>query len=453
MVRLISLLTLASAATVLAAPMKYVATTAISDGDVAFSAVDGELESTVETATSEAAAAYETSAVWETSSAEEKKYYETSAEEKKYYETTEEQKKYYETSAEEKKYYETSVAEATSTAMAHEVTSTVAYEASSTSEAKEAYTSAAVQYGSGYNNWGNSYNDCVQQCLAKFGNPSATATVAETTAVATETAGSGTGTTHTIIVAPTQGVLRYVPWAVNASVGDTIQFKWGAGPHSVTQSSALQVCNKTQEAGAFDTLPQNASFIHEEIVKTTEPTFFYCTVGVHCSKGMFGVINPTMATPGADSSLDSQMKAMAANNTDVATMWQYTEDKTKGSEGYGWGANFDMSAMPQEAYSAVFENTLYARLFFGSNPGLIETGEGASGDNLNIPTDISAALTTSNGGGYGTPSTSGDVPPANAESAQTTESSTPVPNGASRSVVSSTAIVGAIAIVVSFLAL
>src|ERR1700678_4543064 len=50
---------------------------------------------------------------------------------------------------------------------------------------------------------------------------------------------SGSGATHTVIVAPTQGVLCYIPFALNTSVGDTIEFIWGANEHTVTKSSEL----------------------------------------------------------------------------------------------------------------------------------------------------------------------------------------------------------------------
>jgi len=50
-----------------------------------------------------------------------------------------------------------------------------------------------------------------------------------------------------VIVAPTQGVLRYVPFAINASVGDTVMFMWGANNHTVTKGSQLGICNKTSE--------------------------------------------------------------------------------------------------------------------------------------------------------------------------------------------------------------
>jgi plastocyanin len=121
-------------------------------------------------------------------------------------------------------------------------------------------------YGSGSASWNSGgYNSCVQQCVAQFGAPSAAAMPAAATASATSTdAGTGgspgsSGATHTVIVAPSQGVLRYVPFAVNASVGDTIKFEWHANVHTVTKSSALEICNKTGDA-PFVSGTHNASF-------------------------------------------------------------------------------------------------------------------------------------------------------------------------------------------------
>jgi plastocyanin len=79
------------------------------------------------------------------------------------------------------------------------------------------------------------------------------------TATGSSYGSKGTGATHTVIVAPTQGVLRYVPFAVNASVGDTIQFMWGANNHTVTKSSALTPCNKSTD-GLFASGTQNKDF-------------------------------------------------------------------------------------------------------------------------------------------------------------------------------------------------
>jgi hypothetical protein len=118
---------------------------------------------------------------------------------------------------------------------------------------------------------------------------------------------SGSGATHTVIVAPTQGVLRYVPFALNASVGDTIQFMWGANNHTVTKSSELTPCNKTSDS-PFTSGEQNKGFMCSsfclnrnnhmcslspkvsQVVNDTNPLFFYCGTPTHCQKGMFGIM-------------------------------------------------------------------------------------------------------------------------------------------------------------------
>ena len=95
------------------------------------------------------------------------------------------------------------------------------------------------------------------ECNAKYGQLPSTTTTYESP---TETASYNGGATHTIIVAPTQGVLRYVPFATNASTGDTIKFMWGANNHTVTKSSALLPCNKSS-ARPFASGTQNKDFV------------------------------------------------------------------------------------------------------------------------------------------------------------------------------------------------
>lgn len=101
--------------------------------------------------------------------------------------------------------------------------------------------------------------------MASFGNPSSTT---ETPPTSTSVSGSGSSdvpdnsaskATHTVIVAPTQGVLRFVPFALNASVGDSIKFVWGANGHTVSKSSELLPCNKTSDS-LFDSGKQNKGF-------------------------------------------------------------------------------------------------------------------------------------------------------------------------------------------------
>lgn len=100
--------------------------------------------------------------------------------------------------------------------------------------------------------------------------------------------GSGSGTTHTVVVAPTQGILRFTPFAVNASVGDTVHFMWGANNHTVTKSSELEICNKTSDA-PFASGTQNQGFTFDQVVNDTNPVFYYCGTPTHWYVILFSV--------------------------------------------------------------------------------------------------------------------------------------------------------------------
>jgi plastocyanin len=97
------------------------------------------------------------------------------------------------------------------------------------------------------------------ECNAKYGQlPSSPSTTTDYSPA--KTGSSNGGATHTVVVAPTQGVLRYVPFAVNASAGDTVKFMWGANNHTVTKSSALLPCNKSSDS-PFASGAQNKDFV------------------------------------------------------------------------------------------------------------------------------------------------------------------------------------------------
>lgn len=257
-----------------------------------------------------------------------------------------------------------------------------------------AWESSTASYGSGSSNWGNQgYNDCVQQCLASYSGLPPAATYVPT---ATNTPAYGTGATHTVIVAPTQGVLRYIPFAVNASVGDTIKFMWGANNHTVTKSSELSPCNRTSDA-LFTSGTQDKGFVFTQVVNDTKPTFFYCATPTHCQKGMFGVINPA-SNLGGPTSVGAMMTALAANSSDIAAYAAYTAQQTVTNPEAGkWGSSIDMSAMPEWARNDVAENVMFTRLFLNANPELLQTDgsidlSGSAETPLMIPQDLSAVL-------------------------------------------------------------
>jgi len=266
--------------------------------------------------------------------------------------------------------------------------------AMATSTAMASMSYATASYGSGSSNWGGSgYQDCVNQCIASFGTPGSYMP----TATGSSMGSSGSGATHTVIVAPTQGVLRYVPFMVNASVGDTIQFMWGANNHTVTKGTALGVCNKSENA-LFTSGEHNKSFTFTQVVNDTNPTFFYCATPGHCEKGMFGIINPPMAGASSSSSVASMLGSMMSNNSDVSAMWSYTMNMTAGNPAAAaWGAGADMSNMPSWAQQAMLENVMYTRTFLAANPETLQSDGSvslATGSNTPFmtPPDITAAL-------------------------------------------------------------
>jgi plastocyanin len=229
--------------------------------------------------------------------------------------------------------------------------------------------------------------------MASYGGLPATYTPTATNTV--ESSG-GSGATHTVIVAPTQGVLRFVPFALNASVGDTIQFMWGANNHTVTKSSELTPCNKTSDA-LFTSGEQNLGFVFTQVVNDTNPTFYYCGTPTHCEKGMFGIINPPNAA-GASTSVSNMMPSIAMNSSDVMGYAAYTANQTNGNVAAAtWGSNIDLATLPTWSHSLVAENVLFTRNLLAVNPDIIQTDGsvnlGAAGNNpLMIPQDLAAVL-------------------------------------------------------------
>lgn len=306
------------------------------------------------------------------------------------------------------------------------------------------YTYSTPMYGSGSSkggDGGSGYQSCMQMCAASYGVP----TMASSTwsaPPATTTAASGSGCTHTVIVAPTQGVLRYVPFALNASVGDTIAFVWNANTHTVTKSSELAICNKTSDM-PFTSGVQNKSFVFTQKVNDTNTTFYYCGVPGHCQKGMFGIINPPNALMGSNATVSSMMPVMASNSSNMTAMVQYTQMVTANNTMAGnWGGNIDMNGMPPSSYQYMFENVMYTRTFLAANPevlsadGVIDLSS-AGTTPLIVPNDITAAATNS--------STSSGSPTSGSPTAGATGSSpSPASTGGARSLGSSSILVSAV---------
>jgi plastocyanin len=286
-------------------------------------------------------------------------------------------------------------------------------------------------YGSGSSNWNmGGYDSCVQQCVAQFGAPSSMYMPPSSTA----SAGSyGSGSTHTVWVAPTQGVLRYVPFALNASVGDTVKFIWGANNHTVTKSSELALCNKTGDA-PFASGEQNKTFVFTQVVNDTNPTFYYCGTPTHCEKGMFGIINPPNAF-GQPGSAAMMMPTLASQNPSTQAAMQYASNCTASQPmAAAWGTSMDMSNMPSWAQSYAAENIMYTQSFLAMNPEVMSNNgvdlAPLASNSIMIPTDVASAVRASTGYGSSTDSSSSAAASPSSSSTSNSAASKGGSNGA-----------------------
>lgn len=274
---------------------------------------------------------------------------------------------------------------------------------------------SSPSYGSGSSSWNDgNYNNCVQQCMSEYGSGSPPPSMnMPPSSPPPSNSGNGNGATHTVIVAPTQGVLRYVPFALNASVGDTIQFMWGANNHTVTKSSELEPCNKTSDK-PFASGEQNKGFMFTQVVNDTNTTFFYCGTPTHCEKGMFGILNPPSAymQPGSASNMLPQLASMYPSTNQSLS---YTSNATaNNSAAASWGMNIDMSQMPGWAAPYVAENMLYTQLFAASNPATLNSATGnidlsSLNGSMVVPMDV-AANARLNNADSSSPTPSGATP-------------------------------------------
>ncbi|KAM0312576.1 hypothetical protein ACHAO8_006232 [Botrytis cinerea] len=123
---------------------------------------------------------------------------------------------------------------------------------------------------------------------------------------ATNTTGSQT---HIVRVgqANNSTALRYFPDNISAKVGDTIQFQFAAGNHTVTQSTfdapCVPISQSSNNTGVFSGYMSVAAGLNSTgmvpvfsmPVKVATPLWFYCSQGKHCQNGMVLVVNENTA--------------------------------------------------------------------------------------------------------------------------------------------------------------
>ena len=92
--------------------------------------------------------------------------------------------------------------------------------------------------------------------------------------------------------------LVYSPDTVMAAVGDTVNFHFYEGDHSVAQSNFAAPCQPSGANAIYSGFinpssgQQEASLMFSVSVNSTDTIWIYCSQGHHCAAGMAMVINP-----------------------------------------------------------------------------------------------------------------------------------------------------------------
>ncbi|KFA70676.1 hypothetical protein S40288_07368 [Stachybotrys chartarum IBT 40288] len=92
----------------------------------------------------------------------------------------------------------------------------------------------------------------------------------------------------------------FVPNAVQANVGDVIQFQFSSGNHTVTQSTADIPCQPLQATNPAAIHSGHIPFADGQAtvgtfnlpINSVDTLFLYCATGPHCQEGQVMVINP-----------------------------------------------------------------------------------------------------------------------------------------------------------------
>ncbi|KJZ75717.1 hypothetical protein HIM_04874 [Hirsutella minnesotensis 3608] len=98
------------------------------------------------------------------------------------------------------------------------------------------------------------------------------------------------------------GGKRFSPDSVTAERGDIVEYYFSGSKHSVVASDFDKACSPVSAGGFYSGTVQakgDEPSVFRVNVTTTDPIFFYCSVGKHCKDGMVGAINPS-----GDKSLD-----------------------------------------------------------------------------------------------------------------------------------------------------
>jgi plastocyanin len=165
--------------------------------------------------------------------------------------------------------------------------------------------------------------------------------------------------------------LNFSPAETKAKVGDTVEFHFYQGFHSVAQSSFAKPCDPINStafySGDFNVKDKVSDKVFTIEVKSEDPIWYYCAVQGHCQGGMVGAIN---APTSGQKSFDAFAKA--ASDSDGSKAPQSTGGGEIGSAtatGSASGGSATGTAATGTAASATATEST------GANAGLEARGE------------------------------------------------------------------------------
>ncbi|KIY02105.1 uncharacterized protein Z520_02243 [Fonsecaea multimorphosa CBS 102226] len=114
-----------------------------------------------------------------------------------------------------------------------------------------------------------------------------------------------------------QNGFTYSPDTVTAGMGDTVNFHFYPGEHTVTQSSFDSPCKPISgnaiNSGVINSNSGQASQMFSMRVNSTDPIWIYCGQVGHCAAGMSLVINP----PSNGNTLAAYQKASSGQSGQI----------------------------------------------------------------------------------------------------------------------------------------
>ncbi|KAF4447032.1 extracellular serine-rich protein [Fusarium austroafricanum] len=165
--------------------------------------------------------------------------------------------------------------------------------------------------------------------------------------------------------------LNFSPSNTNAKVGDTVEFHFYQGFHSVAQSSFAKPCAPINSTAFFSGDQNIKSKVSDKVftieVKTNDPIWYYCAVQGHCQGGMVGAIN---APTSGQRSFEAFAKA--ASGSDDSTAPQSTGGGTFGAAETGSATG---TASGTATATATTSGTAAASATTSGNAGIEARGE------------------------------------------------------------------------------